>query len=180
MPQLTGESSGKCELTIVDNPPPYRPPPLANKGGGARWRKPKTKKETFSGNDRSPKWEPPLSPHNNTANQQFREELAELRKMGVHDAQPQAHPLFRITYQKPYPEYIDKQNPFPLNFKMPAFPTFSGEDGSVSYRDHIFKFSNHYVAFEDNPIYKLRLFGNSLVGLASQWYSLLPPNFIAN
>ncbi|KAM2980449.1 hypothetical protein FF2_011883 [Malus domestica] len=36
------------------------------------------------------------------------------------------------------------------------------------------------VAYEDNPNYKLRLFGNSLVGLASQWYSLLPLNFIAN
>ncbi|KAM1301727.1 hypothetical protein ACFX2H_012720 [Malus domestica] len=63
---------------------------------------------------------------------------------------------------------------------MPAFPTFTGEDGSVSSRDHIFKFSNHCVAYEDNPNYKLRLFGNSLAGLASQWYSLLPPNSIAN
>ncbi|KAM1733499.1 hypothetical protein ACFX14_018908 [Malus domestica] len=52
---------------------------------------------------------------------------------------------------------------------MPVFPTFRGDDGSVSFRDHIFKFSNHYVAFEDNPNYKLRLFRNSLVGLASQW-----------
>ncbi|KAM0984563.1 hypothetical protein EV2_012346 [Malus domestica] len=63
---------------------------------------------------------------------------------------------------------------------MPAFPTFTGEDGSVSSRDHIFKFSNHCVAYEDNSNYKLRLFGNSLVGLASQWYSLLPLNSIAN
>ncbi|KAM1573986.1 hypothetical protein ACFX1S_044081 [Malus domestica] len=72
------------------------------------------------------------------------------------------------------------ENPFPINFKMPAFPTFTGEDGSVSSRDHIFKFSNHCVAYEDNPNYKLRLFGNSLAGLASQWYSLLPPNSISN
>ncbi|KAM1694019.1 hypothetical protein ACFX13_033912 [Malus domestica] len=63
---------------------------------------------------------------------------------------------------------------------MPAFPTFTGEDSSVSSRDHIFKFSNHCVAYEGNPNYKLRLFGNSLAGLASQWYSLLPPNSIAN
>ncbi|KAM1329105.1 hypothetical protein ACFX2F_013304 [Malus domestica] len=152
----------------MDKPPPYRPSPLANKGGGARWRKPEPKKETFSGNDCSPKWELPHTPHSNIANQQLRNELAELRMMIVQNAQPQAHPLFRITYQKPYPEYIDEQNPFPLNFKMPAFPTFSGEDGSVSSRDHIFKFSNHCVAFEDNPNYKLRLFGNSLLGLASQ------------
>ncbi|KAM1465206.1 hypothetical protein ACFXTO_044765 [Malus domestica] len=63
---------------------------------------------------------------------------------------------------------------------MSAFLTFSVKDSNVSSRDHIFKFSNHYVAFEDNPNYKLRLFGNSLVGLPSQWYSLLPPNSIAN
>ena len=100
--------------------------------------------------------------------------------MVVQNAQPQARPLFRITYQKPYPEYVDEQNHFPINFKMHAFPTFSGEDGSVSYKDHIFKFSNHCVAFKDNPNYKLRLFGNSLVGLASQWYSLLPSNSIVN
>ncbi|KAM1480968.1 hypothetical protein ACFX2I_028051 [Malus domestica] len=100
--------------------------------------------------------------------------------MIVYNANLRLAPLFRITYQKPYPEKIDEHNPFPLNFKMLAFPTFSGKDGSVSSRDHIFKFSNHCVAFEDNPNYKLRLFGNSLVGLASQWYSLLLSNSIAN
>ncbi|XP_070675884.1 uncharacterized protein [Malus domestica] len=108
------------------------------------------------------------------------DELAELRRAVVQNAQPRARLGFRITYQKPYPEYIDEQNPFPLNFKMPAFPSFTGEDSSVSSRDHIFKFSNHYVAYEDNPNYKLRLFGNSLAGLTSQWYSLLPPNSIVN
>ncbi|XP_050125792.1 uncharacterized protein LOC126603081 [Malus sylvestris] len=100
--------------------------------------------------------------------------------MVVQNVQPQAHLLFMFTYQKPYPEYVDEHNPFPVNFKMPTFLTFSGDDGNVSSRHHIFKFSNHCVAFEDNPIYKLRLFGISLVGLASQWYSLLPPNSIAN
>ncbi|KAM3013666.1 hypothetical protein FF2_026484 [Malus domestica] len=88
--------------------------------------------------------------------------------MVAQNAQPQAHPLFRITYQKPYPEYVDEQNPFPVNFKIPAFPTLSGEYGYVFSIDHIFKFSNHCVAYEDNPNYKLRLFGNSLIGLASQ------------
>ncbi|XP_050142204.1 uncharacterized protein LOC126618161 [Malus sylvestris] len=111
---------------------------------------------------------------------QLREELAELRRTVAQNAQPRARPVFRVTYQKPYPEYIDELNPFPLNFKMPAFPTFTGEDSSVSSKDHIFKFSNHCVAYEGNPNYKLRLFGNSLASLASQWYSLLPPNSIAN
>lgn len=61
---------------------------------------------------------------------------------------------------------------------MPAFLTFSREDYKASNKDNIFKFSNYCVAFEDNPNYKLRLFGNSLVGLASQWHSLLPSNSI--
>ncbi|KAM1486178.1 hypothetical protein ACFX2I_000409 [Malus domestica] len=89
--------------------------------------------------------------------------------MVVHNAQPHVCLLFRIPYQKPYLEYIDEQNSFPLNIKMPAFPTLSGENCNVSSRYHIFKFSNYCVAFEDNPNYKLRLFENSLVGLASQW-----------
>ncbi|KAM2961338.1 hypothetical protein FF1_030925 [Malus domestica] len=181
MPIITGEPSGKEGFVTSDKPPPYRPPPLTNRGGGANWRKPESKKEAGAGNNRSPKNEAALIFHNNnTATQQLSEELAELRRTVAHNAQPQARPVFRVTYQKPYPEYIDEQNPFPINFKMPAFPTFMGEDGSVSSRDHIFKFSNHCVAYEDNPNYKLKLFGNSLAGLASQWYSLLPPNSIAN
>ncbi|KAM2004821.1 hypothetical protein ACFX15_000076 [Malus domestica] len=113
------------------------------------------------------------------ANQQLMNKLAELRRMVMQNAQPQACPMFKITYQKPY-HYVDEQNHSALNFKMLDFPTFSGEDCSVSSKEHIFKFSNYCVAFEDNPNYKLRLFGNSLVGLASQWYSLLLPNSITN
>ncbi|KAM1418421.1 hypothetical protein ACFXTO_022093 [Malus domestica] len=180
MPITMGESNQKESFAAPNKPLPYRPPPLAHKGGGTNWRKPESKKEAIIGNDRSPKDESALLFQNNTATQQLRNELAELRRAVVQNAQPRARPIFMITYQKPYPEYIDEQNPFPLNFKMPAFPTFTGEDSSVSSRDHIFKFSNHCVAYEDNPNYKLRLFGNSLVGLASQWYSLLPPNSIAN
>ncbi|KAM1020189.1 hypothetical protein ACFX2C_041599 [Malus domestica] len=180
MPITTGESSQKESSAASDKPLPYRPPPFAHKGG-ANWRKPESKKETFAGNDRSPKNESALLfQNNNTTTQQLRDELTELRRAVVQNAQLWARPVFWVTYQKPYPEYIDEQNPFPLNFKMPAFPTFTGEDSSVSSRDHIFKFSNYCVAYEDNPNYKLRLFGNSLAGLASQWYSLLTPNSIAN
>ncbi|KAM2766056.1 hypothetical protein COP1_022020 [Malus domestica] len=181
MPATIGETSGKEGSSTADKPPPYRPPPLVNKGGGTSWRNPEPRRETSAGNDRSPKIEPALFGHNDTlATQQLREELAELRRAVAQNAQPRARPVIRITYQKPYPEYVDELNPFPLNFKMPAFSIFTGEDSSVSSRDHIFKFSNHCVAYEDNPNYKLRLFGNSLAGLASQWYSLLPPNSIAN
>ncbi|KAM1375247.1 hypothetical protein ACFX2I_025704 [Malus domestica] len=182
LPATAGETSGKeTTTTTSDKPLPYRPPPMVNKGGGSNWRKSETRREANAGNDRSPKIESAIHGQNdNLATQQLREELAELRRTVIQNAQPRVRPVFRVTYQKPYPEYIDELNPFPLNFKMPAFPTFTGEDSSVSSRDHIFKFSNHCVAYEDNPNYKLRLFGNSLAGLASQWYSLLPPNSIAN
>ncbi|KAM1164937.1 hypothetical protein PS2_024186 [Malus domestica] len=181
MPIMIGESSGKESFATSDKPPPYRSPPLANKGGGrVNWRKPESKKEVSAGTDRSSKNEFAFIFRDNIATQQLREKLAELRRTVAHNAQPRARPVFRVTYQKPFPEYIDEQNPFPLNFKMSAFPTFTGEDDSVSSTDHIFKFSNHCVAYEDNPNYKLRLFGNSLAGLASQWYSLLPSNSIPN
>ncbi|KAM1207380.1 hypothetical protein ACFX14_008110 [Malus domestica] len=182
LPATAGETSGKeTTTTTSDKPLPYRPPPMVNKGGGSNWRKSETRREANAGNDRSPKVESAIHGQNdNLATQQLREELAELRRTVIQNVQPRVRPVFRVTYQKPYPEYIDELNPFPLNFKMPAFPTFTGEDSSVSSRDHIFKFSNHCVAYEDNPNYKLRLFGNSLAGLASQWYSLLTPNSIAN
>ncbi|XP_070668944.1 uncharacterized protein [Malus domestica] len=173
MPIITEELSGKEGFVTSDKPPSYRPTPFANKGGRANWRKPESKKGAGTGNDQSPKNEAALIFHNNnTATQQLREELAELRRTVAHNGQPQARPIFKVTYQKPYPEYI--------NFKMPAFPIFTSEDGRVSSRDHIFKFSNHYVAYEDNPNYKLRLFGNSLTRLTSQWYSLLSHNSIVN
>ncbi|KAM2888265.1 hypothetical protein FF1_012016 [Malus domestica] len=141
---MIGKSSGKESFTTSDKPPPYRPPPLANKGGGGvNWRKPESKKEAGAGTDRSLRNEFAFIFHDNRITQQLREELVELRRTVAHNAQPRARPVFRVTYQKPYPEYINEQNPFPLNFKMPTFPTFTGEDGSVSFRDHIFKFSNH-------------------------------------
>ncbi|KAM1338418.1 hypothetical protein PS2_037088 [Malus domestica] len=98
MPQLIEESSRKCEFTTADKPPFYRPTPLANKEQGAKWRKSEPRKKAFAGNDCSPKCETPHIPPNNIANQQLRKKLAELRIMVLQNAQPQACPLFRITY----------------------------------------------------------------------------------
>ncbi|KAM1125939.1 hypothetical protein ACFX2B_040681 [Malus domestica] len=108
MPITTGESSQKESFTAPNKPLPYRPPPLAHKGGGTNWRKLKSKKEAFIGNDRNPKDESAFLFQNKTATQQLRDELAELRRAVVQNAQPRARPVFRITYQKPYPEYIDE------------------------------------------------------------------------
>ncbi|KAM1504127.1 hypothetical protein ACFX1X_000274 [Malus domestica] len=113
---MMGDTSGKEGSTTSDKPPPYRPPPLVNKGGGTSWRKPEPRREASAGNDRSPKIEYALLGHNDIlATQQLREELAELRRTVAQNAQPRARPVFRITYQKPYPLYIDELNPFPLN-----------------------------------------------------------------
>ena len=73
----------------------------------------------------------------------------------MQNAQPPICPMFRVTYQKQYPAYINEQNPFHFKFKMPSFRSFSGEDSNVFSRDHIVKFSNHCVALEDNPNYNL-------------------------
>ncbi|KAM2945851.1 hypothetical protein COP2_028718 [Malus domestica] len=84
MPITTEESSGKESFATSDKHPPYRPPSLANKEGGANWRKPESKKEAVVGNDRSPKNESAiLFQNNNTATQQLREELSELRRTGL-------------------------------------------------------------------------------------------------
>ncbi|KAM1814915.1 hypothetical protein EV2_028993 [Malus domestica] len=89
MPEWIGESSGKKESTKMDKPLPYRPPLLTNKGGERKWRKPEPNKEVNSGNNHSPRWEPrPRSPPSNGANQQIRDELADLRRMVVRNAQP--------------------------------------------------------------------------------------------
>ena len=49
------QGSGKGEPTKADKPPSYRPPPLASKGGDAKWKKLEPRKEIFLGNDRSSK-----------------------------------------------------------------------------------------------------------------------------
>ncbi|KAM1754309.1 hypothetical protein COP1_006638 [Malus domestica] len=100
MPIITGKSSQKESSAAPDKPLPYRPPPLAHKGGGTNWRKPESKKEAFIGNDRSPNDESALFFQNNIATQQLRDELAELRRAVVQNEQPRARPAFRITYQK--------------------------------------------------------------------------------
>lgn len=101
---------------------------------------------------------------NHRVSQQLGDEVIDLRRLKMPNAQPPAHPMFRITYQKPYFAYVDKHNTFPLNFKMPFFPTFSGEDFNIYSRNHMFKFSYHCVALQNDPNYKLRLFRNYLVG----------------
>ena len=72
----------------------------------------------------------------------------------------------RPTYRKPYLVYID-QIPLSQGFKVPNFTLFNGEDPHASSVERIGKFSIQCIAIENNPMLKLRLFGNSLSGQAS-------------
>ena len=90
MPLLVRETSSRSEPVRTDKPFQYRPPPLAKKRGEAKWRQPEPRREASSGNDRSPRLETPYTPHDYAANQQLREELAELRRMVARNVQPQA------------------------------------------------------------------------------------------
>lgn len=43
-------------------------------------------------------------------------------------------------YRKPYPDYIDRDHPFPRGYKIPEFTLFS-EEGSVSALEHMARFT---------------------------------------
>ncbi|CAL2255970.1 unnamed protein product [Prunus armeniaca] len=82
--------------------------------------------------------------------------------------EPEARRGERTTYRKPYPAYID-QIPLSLGFKVPNFTLFNREDPHASSVEHIGKFSVECIAIENNPMLKLRFFGNSLSGQAFTW-----------
>ncbi|CAL8163077.1 unnamed protein product [Prunus armeniaca] len=90
---------------------------------------------------------------------------------------PEARREERPTYRKPYPAYID-QIPLSPGFKVPNFTLFNGEDPHASSVEHIGRFSVQCIAIENNPLLKLRLFGNSLSGQAFTWYTSLPANSV--
>ncbi|CAL2238117.1 unnamed protein product [Prunus armeniaca] len=91
--------------------------------------------------------------------------------------EPEARRGERPTYRKPYPPYID-QIPLSPGFKVPNFTLFNGEDPHASSVEHVGRFSTQCIAIENNPLLKLRLFGNSLSGQAFTWYTNLPTNSI--
>ncbi|OMO78281.1 Retrotransposon gag protein [Corchorus capsularis] len=84
----------------------------------------------------------------------------------------------RPAFHTPYPEEYDRQFPFPRGYKDPDFsPHFSGISSEQSTIEHVGRFTMQ--CGEANTGYqKLRLFPNSLTGLAFTWYINLPPNSI--
>ncbi|GKV36311.1 hypothetical protein SLEP1_g44457 [Rubroshorea leprosula] len=86
---------------------------------------------------------------------------------------PALRPLVRPSYHKPYPDYIDRDNPFPRGFKVPEFTLFSG-DASQSTIEHIGRFTIQCGEVSGDDFLKLRLFPSSLIGTALTWYLSLP------
>ena len=104
-------------------------------------------------------------------------DVGALRRMIREIMEPEARRGERPTYRKPYPAYID-QIPLSPGFKVPNFTLFNGEDPHASSVEHIGRFSVQCIAIENNPLLKLRLFGNSLSGQAFTWYTSLPANSV--
>lgn len=84
-------------------------------------------------------------------------------------------PFYR--YRKPYPDYIDRDHPFPRGYKIPEFTLFS-EEGSVSALEHMARLTFQCREASNDDYLKLRLFPSSLTGQAFTWYVNLLPNSI--
>ncbi|CAL2266095.1 unnamed protein product [Prunus armeniaca] len=104
-------------------------------------------------------------------------DVGALQRMIREMMEPEARRGERPTYRKPYPPYID-QIPLSPGFKVPNFTLFNGEDPHASSVEHVGRFSTQCIAIENNPLLKLRLFGNFLSGQAFTWYTTLPANSI--
>ncbi|GKV34835.1 hypothetical protein SLEP1_g43177 [Rubroshorea leprosula] len=90
---------------------------------------------------------------------------------------PVLRPLVRPAYRKPYPDFIDQENPFPRGFKVPEFTLFSG-DGGYSTIEHIGRFTIQCGEASGDDNLKLRLFPSSLTSTALTWYLSLPQNSV--
>ncbi|XP_016648289.1 PREDICTED: uncharacterized protein LOC107880712 [Prunus mume] len=104
-------------------------------------------------------------------------DVGALQRMIREMMEPEARRGERPTYRKPYPAYIDQILLSP-GFKVPNFTLFNGEDPHASSVEHIGRFSIQCIAIENNPLLKLRIFGNSLSGQAFTWYTNLPANSV--
>ncbi|XP_075491134.1 uncharacterized protein LOC142529477 [Primulina tabacum] len=88
----------------------------------------------------------------------------------------------RPEFHKPYPDYIDVNNPYPRGYRVHDFSLFSREDGQSS-MEHIARFTiqcGELANLENFNNLKLRLFPNSLTGTAFAWYASLPRNSVMN
>lgn len=83
-------------------------------------------------------------------------------------------------FRKPYPDIVDRENPYPRGYRIPEFTLFSGEEG-LSTLEHIARFTiqcGELANFANFDNLRLRLFPNSLTGTAFNWYVSLPTGSI--
>ena len=77
------------------------------------------------------------------------------------------------VYRKPYREWVDRTYEFFRGYKMPDFRFFNGER-EQSTIEHVTRFTTQCGEFTNHDFMKLRLFPNSLSGVAFAWYTNLP------
>ena len=85
-----------------------------------------------------------------------------------------------LKFYKPYPEAIDRENPYPRGYRILEFSLFSRKDGQ-STLDHVARFivqHGELANYENFPYLKLRLFPSSLTGAAFTWYATMLRNSI--
>ena len=83
-------------------------------------------------------------------------------------------------FYKSYPEMINRENPYPRRYRILGFSFFSREDGQSS-MEHVARFTvqcGELANYENLYHFKIRLFPNSLTGVAFTWYTTLPRNSI--
>ena len=86
----------------------------------------------------------------------------------------------RPEFHKPYPEAIDRENPYPRGYKILEFSLFFRENGQ-STLELVARFTmqcGELANYENFPYLKLRLFPNSLTEVSFTWYATLPRNSI--
>ena len=93
---------------------------------------------------------------------------------------PGLRQINRPEFHKPYPDAIDRDNPYPRGYRIPEFSLFSGEERQ-STLEHVAKFTiqcGELANYENFYNFKLRLFPNLLTGSAFTWYATLPRNSV--
>ena len=90
---------------------------------------------------------------------------------------PQMQQINHPVYRKPYPDYIDRDYPFPWGYKVPKFTLFSGDDKMFTL-EHVARFTYQCGEVSENDFMKLKFFLSSLTGTAFNWYLNLSSNSI--
>ena len=86
----------------------------------------------------------------------------------------------RLEFYKPYPEMIDRENLYPMGYRIPDFSLFSRENGQSTF-EHVARFTmqcGELTNYENFYHFKLRLCPNSLTRASFTLYTTLPRNSI--